>query len=397
MKRAMLLGALAVTTLVVALLMWQLREVVLLFMLALAIAAAARPLIDALVERGVKRGVALLGVYLVTISIGATTTYFLAIELGGELQKAGDQLLVGYERLRSSLLISHGMRERIGSLLPNIDALGTRMAASRNIAGNAALWTMSFVQLLGHIVLVLVLALYWDAYRQESLTFWLGLLRPERRRRVRELWVRTLANVGDQLRSEVGQSLMTLGACALIFRGFGMSYWLLPSVVVALTRLFPFVGVLFGTAAAGLAGWVDGPRWALLAAAVVPCVHFVLEHIIARRLLHRQPSNPVVLIFAAMVLVSAYGVAGLVLAPLATAALQPFLESVLELSVSAHPTPARDLTELTQRLQALREKSAEVPEAQEVCNLVGRLDALVAEASVGLPGEAEGHMRAAGA
>jgi len=378
MRRAMLLAALGVTTLVGAVLLWELRQVVLLLMLALAIAAAVRPVIDALVARGVSRVVALLGVYLSTVAVVATTTYFLGVELGGELQKAGDQLLLGYERLRSRLLIEGGMRERIATLLPNIDALGG-VAAAKNLAGNAASWTMGFVEMLGQIVLVLVLALYWDAYRQQALSFWLGLLRPGRRQRVRELWVRTLANVGEQLRNEIGQSLVTLGACALLFRAFGMSYWLLPSVVVALTRLFPFVGVLFGTAAAALAGWVDGPRWALLAGLSVPCVQYVLEHLIARRLLHRKPSNPVVLIFAAMILVSAYGLAGLVLAPLATAALQPMLESALALHTSVHPTPARDLTELSARLEALKARS-EGGSSPEVQSLVGRLEVLVASA-----------------
>jgi predicted PurR-regulated permease PerM len=380
MKRAMGLGALAVSTLIAAVLFWELRQIVLLFMLALAIAAAARPVIDALVARGVNRVVALLAVYLITVAVVATTTYFLGVELGGELQKAGDQLLLGYERLRSRLLIEGGLRERLGGMLPNLDALAGSLTASKSVATDAASWTMGFVELLARIVLVLVLALYWDAYREESLGFWLGLLRPERRRRVRELWARTLTNVGEQLRNEVGQSLVTLGACALVFRGLGLSYWLLPSVVAALTRLFPFVGVLFGTLAAAAAGWVDGPRWALLAAAVVPCVHLVLEHIVARRLLHRKPSNPVVLIFAAMILVNAYGIVGLMLAPLATAAIQPMLESMLALRASAHPLPARDLADVSDRLAALRARAAEAaPASPEVQSLVGRLEELVAK------------------
>ena len=382
MKRAMVLGALAVSTLIAAVLFWELRQIVLLVMLALAIAAAARPVIDALVGRGVNRVVALLAVYLITVAVVATTTYFLGVELGGELQKAGDHLLLGYERLRSHLVIEGGFRERIGSMLPNLDALAGTLTASKSVATDAASWTMGFVELLGRIVLVLVLALYWDAYREESLGFWLGLLRPERRRRVRELWARTLTNVGEQLRNEVGQSLVTLGACALVFRGLGLSFWLLPSVVAALTRLFPFVGVLFGTLAAAAAGWVDGPRWALFAAAVVPCVHLVLEHIVARRLLHRKPSNPVVLIFAAMILVNAYGIVGLVLAPLATAAIQPTLESMLALRASAHPLPARDLGDVSDRLAALRARAAEAaPASPEVQSLVGRLEQLVASAT----------------
>jgi predicted PurR-regulated permease PerM len=381
MKRAMLLGALAVAVLVGVVLLWELRQLLLLFALALAIAAAARPVIDALVARGLSRVVALLGVYLATVGVVSTTTYFLGVELGGEVQKASDQLLLGYERLRNGMLADGGLEQRIAHVLPNFDALATSLAASKDVAGNAASWTMDFVQLLGEIVLVLVLALYWDNYRQEALTFWLGLLRPEHRRRVRELWVLIFASVGEQLRNEVGQSLVTLGACALIFHGFGMTYWLLPSVVVALTRLFPFVGVLFGTAAAALAGGVDGPGWALAAAAVVPCVYFVLEHLVARRLLHRKPGNPVVLIFSAMILVSAYGLVGLVLAPLATAAVQPMLESALSLRPSAHPTPARDLSELNERLQALKARSEGLPAAPEVQSLIARLEALIAAAN----------------
>jgi predicted PurR-regulated permease PerM len=322
---------------------------------------------------------ALCAVYVVTITVAIVTSYFLGIELGGELQRAADQLLAAYEKMRNRLLIAGGLRERLAGYLPGIDTLTAGLAAS-HVAGDAASATMSFVHLIGRIVLVLVLALYWDAYRQEALRFWLGLLRPERRRRVRELWVRTLANVGDQLRSEIGQSLVMLGVCALAFRGMDLSYWVLPSIAVALVRLFPFVGVIFGVGAAMAAGAVDGPKWAFLAGSVVLVVHVLLTHVIARRILRRKTANPVVLIFCAMVLVSALGLPGLVLAPLVTAAIQPVLETALALRTSAHPGPARDLGEIQLRLEALKTRAAEQGATPEVQNLVGRLEGLVVAA-----------------
>jgi predicted PurR-regulated permease PerM len=377
-KRAMLLGAVAVATLAAAFIMWELRLVVFLFMLALAIAAAARPLIDALVARRVPRVVALLVVYVTTVTVAVVTSYFLGIELGGELQRASDRAFVGYEKLRHQLIIDGGLRARVGGLLPSMDTLAAGLSASHT-ANDAASATMGFAHLVGQMVLVLVLALYWDAYRQESLRFWLGLLRPERRRRVRDLWVRTLANVGEQLRAEIGQSLVMLGVCALAFRGMNLSYWVLPAIVVAMARLFPFVGVLFGVTAAALAGAVDGPMWAALAAGVVIGVHLLLRHVIAGRLLRRKQSNPVVLIFCAMVLVTALGLPGLVLAPLVTAALQPVMESALALRASPHPGPVRDLTDVQLRLELLKAKVAEAgtPPSPEVQSLVTRLESLV--------------------
>jgi len=83
-----------------------------------------------------------------------------------------------------------------------------------------------------------------------------------------------------------------------------------------------------------------------------------------------------------MILVNAYGIVGLMLAPLATAAIQPMLESMLALRASAHPLPARDLEDVVTRLAALRARATEaVPDSQEVQSLVGRLEGLVASAT----------------
>jgi predicted PurR-regulated permease PerM len=153
----------------------------------------------------------------------------------------------------------------------------------------------------------------------------------------------------------------------------------LPSLAVAVARLFPFVGVVFGTGAAVLAGGVDGPAWAVLAGLVALTVHVGLERLVSRRLLRQRPGNPVILIFAAMVLVDAYGLIGLVLAPLAAAAVLPTLESAMALRTSVHPTPARDLPELRARLDALKAKAEAAP--PEVQSLVARLDGLVGAAA----------------
>ena len=55
------------------------------------------------------------------------------------------------------------------------------------------------------------------------------------------------------------------------------------------------------------------------------------------------------------------------------------LESALALRPSVHPTPARDLTELTLRLEALKAQSADA--SPEVQSLVERLEALVSTAA----------------
>ncbi len=379
MKRTLILTALGVTTAAVGLLFWELRPVVLLFALALAIAAAVRPVIDALVARGVSRGLALLGVYGLTVSIAGAAIYFLGVELVGELRRGGDQLLAAYESLRGEWVADAGWRGRLSQALPPTETFTPNIGLGgiSTVAGGAMDATMGFLNLLGSVVLVLVLALYWDAYRRDTLRFWLGLLRPEWRGGVRDLWISTLRNVGERMRSDLGQSLITLGICSLVFRSMGMSYWVLPSCAVALARLFPFVGVLFGTAAAALAGGVDGPIVAALAGAVALCVHVVLEHLVSRRILHRKPSNPVILILAAMVLTSAFGVGGLVLAPLVTAALQPVLESTLSLRATGR-TPARDLDELCGRVDALKQRTEGRAASPELANLMTRLDTLLA-------------------
>jgi predicted PurR-regulated permease PerM len=143
--------------------------------------------------------------------------------------------------------------------------------------------------------------------------------------------------------------------------------------------LFPFVGVIIGSLAAALAGMVDGTAQAVLAGGVALAIQVCLEYVVARRLFSARPINPLVIIVAVMFLTAAFGFAGLLLAPLIAAAVQPVLENVAAARAAAR-APAPSLGEIEERVEELSRKVAEHPADPALVSLVARLEQLVEQA-----------------
>ena len=87
MRRLAWSTAIILTTLTAALLVWELRATVLLFLLSLIVAATIRPLVDWFSARGLSRGLALLFTYVVCIGFIIALVLLLSGTLLTELQQ----------------------------------------------------------------------------------------------------------------------------------------------------------------------------------------------------------------------------------------------------------------------------------------------------------------------
>ena len=111
--------------------------------------------------------------------------------------------------------------------------------------------------------------------------------------------------------------------------------------------------------------------YAGVAAGIALAVHVVVSHGVHVHGRRKSGPNPVLLLLSAMLLASAYGVWGLIAAPLVAGALQPLLEAAL--AARARPLGG-DLAQLERRVADLRAQKL----APEVDSLLGRLEDLVA-------------------
>ena len=110
-------------------------------------------------------------------------------------------------------------------------------------------------------------------------------------------------------------------------------------MLVAVLRLVPIVGVALSTVVVAAAAAPVGTGVALLMAPAMWLLLLGLQHAMPR-LLRSREYNPLLVAFVALLLASAVGWVGLVLAPGVAAAIQITIEAVLRERDAAAATPA---------------------------------------------------------
>ena len=158
MKRLayILVGVLGTLTLI--LVIWELRSIVLLFLVSLAIAAVMNAPIDYLLARGLSRAIA----YLVFIGGLLALGFVISGPLIHELDMLTRDFIRLYERS------STGWSESILVRLPTGDAIAAFFASA---PGNSPMTgvldvTQNAVNLIGQLLLAIVLSIYWSADSQ---------------------------------------------------------------------------------------------------------------------------------------------------------------------------------------------------------------------------------------
>ena len=386
MKRLAGYTALVLLTLVGAALLWEFRSVLLLFAFSLAIAAALRPLVDRQVERGWNRGLAIMLVYGLSLGLVIAIGWSLGPRLLEELRRAADNFVLQYDRLYLSWPQGTAFQQAVVGLLPPPTELYAAIAgpSGEAIAQQLLGVTANLAQAVSQLVIIIFLSLYWaiDQVRFERL--WLTLLPAERRARAREIWRAIETGVGAYLRSELTQCLLAGLLLGLGYRLLGLEYPALLAVFSALAWLVPWLGVGLALVPVVLAGLAGGPLMASAAALYTILIFLVLELLVEPRLFNRRQYNSLLLALVVLALGDEFGLAGLLMAPPLSVALQILGGHLLTPASTPAVQPMEEqFTVLEERLASVRSllaQSGDQP-APQVVSMVGRLEALLAKAT----------------
>ncbi len=385
MKRVAEFAALVLLTLTILLLLWQFREVVGLFVLSLAVAAALRPPIEYLARRRVPRGVAMALTYLALLAGLGGLIYVISIHVGGELQQGSNAFTSVYSQISTQWPEGGPLQQMIATRLPPIDQFYKALAASQAgaMAQTILGFTLSLFDALSKFALVLVLSIYWGADRVHFERLWLSVLPAGQRARARTIWRSLEKGVGAYIRSEVVQSVLAGLLLGLGFWAIGLDYPVSLALIGALMWLVPLVGGVLAVVPVVLAGLLSGPLPAAGAAAYAAAVFLMLELLVEPRIFHRRRFSAVLIIITMIALSYALGVVGLLLAPPLAAAIQ-----ILFVSLTAEPMPANrheagsQISSVHERLAQVRSllKTMEGGPVPESASLVERLERLVEDA-----------------
>ena len=389
MTRLAKVTAIVVVTLLGLAALWELRAPVLIFLLSLVIAAAARAPIDYLASRGLPRWAALAGVYVASVLVVACLALAANYLVSAELGRAPHDFkrLYDYAAGHSSAVV--WIEGTAGARLPPADELLTALVgrhgeqAVRLVLGTA----FGLLSAIIDVVFVIVLSIYWSVDHAYFERLWFSLLPLPQRVSARQLWQMLETELGAYARSEITQSLLAGVVLGAGYHVLGLHYSALLAVVAALSWLLPWLGAIIALTTllvaelpALILDW-PGPLLPFAAAAFYTVLVFaILEAGVEPRMFNRGRYNSLFIVLAVLALTETFGILGLLLGPMLAVAVQATLEHIERKQVAAR-RPASDLAALDLRLAELRTSAASSEDApREWLSIVDRLDVLVSRA-----------------
>ncbi len=385
MKRLAWFTLVVLTTLTMVLLAWELRATLVLFVLSLVTAATVRPLVDRLKAAGVRPGLAVLITYVTCVGSLVVLIWLLIGPLLSDLQQLTSDLVGRLDQIRTQWPQGNLFQQFIAQLA----STGNPLSATDQ-TGNAWLqsflgMTLSSLDLLGRLIIIVVLSIYWSVDQERFKRLWLSLLPCDMRTRARDVWQTIETGVGAYVRSELIQSLLAAILLAGGYYVIGLKYPIALGVIGAMGWLIPWVGVLLAVVPAFLVGLAMSPVQGLAAAVITLAVLSLLEFVVEPRLFNRRRFSSLLVVIVVLVLADEFGIVGILVAPPLAAALQilaaQFTHSASAVTMGT-TNPAREISVLQQRVEALQTRLAtgDEPPGPEVVNLVDRLRRLIEQA-----------------
>lgn len=385
MRRLATYTLIVAATIAVLILLWQFRSIFILLALSLMVAAALRPSIDALIERGMPATLARVLVYLLLIGALGAGLYFASGSLLDELQLLSNYLVVLYESTYQRWEAGTGLQEVIVARLPAPDQLAETMTGQSGLAIVQLLFgaAQSVVSVLAAVLIILVLSLYWSSDRAHFERLWLSLLPANQRVQARTIYQQTETSMGAYLRSEFVQALLAIVMLSLAFSVLGLDYPLLTALLAGVAWLIPIAGFVFAVGLSFIFGLASsgGLELALSAVLITGVVMAFLEFVIEPRFFQRNEFSGLLIVLLVLLMVDAYGLIGFVIAPPLAVLLQISISHFARV-MQRPAAPPIQIESLEERLTQVQtaysaQVNGESPTPLEVGSLLERLDALV--------------------
>lgn len=348
----------AVLTLAMVAVLWAFREAGALLLLSIAVASAIQPLIDDLRASGLRFRAAVAVAYAATLGVLGLLVYVLTARLLVEIPEAVDRLVATY-----------------GQEVEQVFEAVTAPAVAQQALGG----TMATLDLLGAVLIVIVMSIYWTSGRDAFERLWLSLLPIERRRRARSVWIATRRSVGAVLRRELGQSIVVALVLIPGLALAGSELWALGAVAVMVLRLIPLVGETLAVVAAGVTAAPSGLLTAALATVTTIAVLVVLRAIVAPRWFRTErPLDAILEVLVILALGGSFGLPGLIVAPLVAAAIQTVYVEIAAAGPVEEELPR--LEDLAARASDLEHRLHETTTSPAVASLLARLQHIIERA-----------------
>ncbi len=388
MKKLAWYVAVSLATLAVLFLLWEFRTAVVLFIMSLVLGAILRPLVDGLHNHGLPRWLALVTTYIGVAALVTALGFTIGRPVFSEIQVLAVNLPNNYEQLKTQWLNGSLFQQTIAKNLPDLNNLFQIVSSGQWNAFVQSFMgiTLGSIQVISETIMVIILSIYWSADEEHFKRVWLSLLPSESRIRWRDVWQNIEKETGSYLRSEIIQSLILLIILGISYQLMGLKYPALLALLGAIGWLFVWFGGLITVIPAFLAGLSISPGIGILAALMTILVLAFLEFVVEPKIFNRRRVSSFLVVIMVLIMVRQYGIIGFLAAPPMAVAIQAIASQIFRTTTAASiplpPPPDIQIEILKERINTVKAQtnSRATPPAQEVTNLIERLEALITRA-----------------
>lgn len=387
-KQVVRFGAAVMAALLALVALWQFHVVVAYALISLLLAAVLRPLISHLAGHGRAVCAAWILLYLAALGSFGLLLFLTGEAAIGEVQALARAVSVQDAWMLPAWLEGSASQYALVARLPLPSQLFEAVTGDQGQLVLPAL--LGFTQGIGGglsgLFVVLFLSLYWIVSQVHFERLWLSLLPSDQRGQARAIWRTIESDLGAYVRSQAGHSLLA----GLLL---GLGYWLLGSpypallgLTGALACLIPVVGTALALILPLLIGLLTGAQLSLVTVLYTLAVLIALGVWVKPRLFNRKWDNTILTVILLIALADAFGLAGIIVAPLLSVVCQILWSHLVSHRLAAGAAAqVSDLRERQERLgSAIR--AMEEPRPPLVTSSMARLTQLLAKAEPLLQG-----------
>lgn len=377
MQRLLLIFA----TLALAGVLWQFRHPLFLLLVAIALAAALRPLAVRFQARGIPQPLTIAIFYLLVIGVLIGAAALASSALSSELTRLSNDLVFAYERL----VILARARARSGSdffaSLPRAGEVAGFLEDRSLLAASADLveFTGQGLAALAALGFAIVLSISWAAEGESIVRLGLSALKVRSRQRVEALWRAIEDRVGATIRHAAVESIALMLIFAALYSLMGLRYPILLALFGAGAALFPWLGPVLHAIVLLLAGSIGGVQLHVLAALLSILIYLGVHRALTNHEDRRWLPDPLLMVISLLLLTHVYGPIGVLFAGPLASIVHALLLSLFTLRAASEEEsrPDATLAEIETRFAELRQKVEDQKMEQDklLTNLVSRFEA----------------------
>jgi predicted PurR-regulated permease PerM len=304
-RKALIVTVVAVGVVAVALALWKIRVVIALFFVAVTIASAMRPGVEALQARRIPRPAGVLLHYFALLGVVALLLWLIVPQAVSQVEQA----LGGsgtHSHLQQAAAHTSGLEHQF---LVGIDRRLHHLPSGAALIHPAVTITKTALEVLAGILFTFAVAAYWIFERVWAEDLVLTLVPRRNRRVVRDTWRLIDAKLGAFVRGQLLMIGFVSTVLSAAFWALGLPYWLLLGVFAGVVEMVPVIGPLVGGGiAVAVALTAQGWEIAVLTAVVVYGLRLLQDYVINPRVLgHAVGLSPLIVLVTVSVVAFLFG------------------------------------------------------------------------------------------